>query len=177
MSQKNRTESQNSPYIMPVHEIMHKPGAMRELRLDIEVPEALTNGAASVDAGVELDLDVRLESVHEGILATGDVFADASAECSRCLDPITLPVEVDFQELFAYSLTEPEDFVVLDEQIDLEQVIRDAVVLSLPFQPICNPDCKGLCVDCGVKWAENPEHVHEAAIDSRWNALQNFKEE
>ena len=167
----------NSPYVIGVHDLMHKPGAMRRVDTEFAIPEDLTNSAATVEAGAEVELEARLESVHEGILVTGTLFGDAKAECSRCLDPLTLPIEVDFQELFAYSLTEQDEFAVLDEHIDLEQVIRDAVVLSLSFQPVCSADCLGLCVECGLKLAENPHHVHEAAIDSRWNALQNFKEE
>ena len=177
MARNNSGNLSKSPYLVSVHELMHKPGAMRRLDVLLDVPEEFSNAVATIPQGDELELESRLESVHEGILVTATVFGTAKTECSRCLDPMTLPVEVDFQELFAYSLTEPDDFVVQEEQIDLEQVIRDAVVLSLPFQPICKPDCQGLCVECGVKWAENPEHVHEAAIDSRWSALQNFKEE
>ncbi len=165
----------STAYQIPVHDIMHKAGAMREFKLDIVVPETFGEAVVRVSEGTELDLDVRLESVHEGILATGEVFTGAEGECSRCLDPLTLPVEVDFQELFAYSLTNEDDFVVQDEQIDLEQVIRDAVVLSLPFQPVCSKDCLGLCADCGVKLADNPHHVHEAAIDSRWTALEELR--
>jgi uncharacterized protein len=163
-----------SPYVIAVHDLMHKAGAMREYKLDIVVPEVLGEDFIKVSAGVELDLDVRLESVHEGILATGEVFTDADGECSRCLDPLTVPVEVDFQELFAYSLTNEDEFVVTDEQIDLEQVIRDAVVLSLPFKPVCRKNCLGLCPDCGLKLAENPHHVHEVPVDSRFAALQSF---
>ena len=164
----------NTEFQVAVHDLMHKPGQMRELKLDIVTPEQMGEGIALIPIGAELDLDVRLESVHEGILATGEVFADADGECSRCLDPLTLPVEVDFQELFAYSLTNEDEFVVTDEQIDLEQVIRDAVVLSLPFKPVCRKNCLGLCPDCGLKMAENPHHVHEAPVDSRFAALQSF---
>lgn len=160
-----------------VHDLMHKPGQMRELGLDIKLPQSMGNGAAEVQAGDELGVELRLESVHEGILATGEVFGTAKAECSRCLDPVILPVEVDFQELFAYSLTNEDDFAVTDEKIDLEQVILDAVVLSLPFQPICKKDCLGLCADCGARLADNPGHVHEAAVDPRWNELKKLKED
>ena len=66
---------------------------------------------------------------------------------------------------------------VSDEQIDLEPVIRDAIVLSLPFQPVCSEDCLGLCPDCGLKLAENPDHVHDQRVDSRWTELLKFKEE
>ena len=164
----------NTEYAISVRDLMHKPGQMREYKLDIVTPEDMGEGIAKVAKGVELDLDVRLESVHEGILATGDVFVDAEAQCSRCLDPLTVPIEVDFQELFAYSLTNEDDSVVEDEQIDLDQVIRDAVVLNLPFHPLCSEDCLGLCAECGVKMADNPHHVHEAPIDSRWSALESF---
>ncbi|MFM6978080.1 MAG: YceD family protein [Micrococcales bacterium] len=166
-----------SVYTVNVHDLMHKAGQMRVHRLELDLPEAMGNGIAAIPVGEEMDVDLRLESVHEGILATGEVFSEAKAECSRCLDPVTIPVEVDFQELFAYSLTNEDDFAIEDENIDLEQVILDAVVLSLPFQPICKKDCLGLCADCGERLADNPHHVHEAAVDPRWNELKKLKED
>lgn len=166
-----------NPYLINVHDLMHKPGTMRRFDEDIISPEAFGNEDCGVPAGTTLELETRIESVHEGILVTGTAFADGSAVCSRCLDPLSLDVEVDFQELFAYSVDNEDDFAVEDEQINLEQVIRDAVVLSLPFQPVCSKDCLGLCPDCGVKMADNPQHQHEAPIDSRWNALASFKED
>jgi uncharacterized protein len=110
-------------------------------------------------------------------LATGEVFGDAVGECSRCLEPLTVPVEVDFQELFAYSLSSEDEFVVHEEKIDLEQAILDAVVLNLPFKPICSETCLGLCANCGERMADDPHHVHEAEIDSRWSELKKLKED
>lgn len=162
------------PYRVNVHDLMHRPGQMRELELDFEIPSDLGESIVRVNKGTVLELDLRLESVHEGILATVDLFTKASGECSRCLDPLNIPLEVDFQELFAYSFTNEDEFVVQDEQIDLEQAIRDAVVLSLPYHPLCSTDCLGLCPECGVKLADNPQHAHEKAIDSRWSALEGF---
>ena len=165
-----------SPFSISVRDLINKPGQMREHTLDVPLAEPFTNSVVAVSAGSNIEVDVRLESVHEGILATGDAFAEAKAECSRCLEPLTLPVEVDFQELFAYSVTDEEELAVIDESIDLEQVIRDEVVLSLPFQPVCNESCLGLCAECGVKLAENPQHRHEAAVDPRWKALEKLKD-
>jgi uncharacterized protein len=88
-----------------------------------------------------------------------------------------MPIKVDIQELFAYSLEVEDDLLVQDEQIDLEQVIVDSVVLNLPFTPICSEDCLGLCPECGVKMIENPDHAHEAPIDSRWSELKKFSKE
>jgi uncharacterized protein len=160
-----------------VHDLINKPGTMREKQLDVVIDEPMANFAIGIAAGSTIEIDARFESVHEGILVTGDAFATASGECSRCLDPIDSAVEVEFQELFAYSGTSEDDFVVENEIIDLDQVIRDAVVLSLPFQPVCSSDCKGLCATCGAKLADDPQHAHEAPVDPRWNALSNLKED
>ena len=165
-----------SPYLLPVHDLMHKAGTLRRIDIAFPAPEALDNSVASIPVGGQIEITGRLESVHEGILVTANVQSEAISECSRCLDPLKLDVDVEFQELFAYSLTDEDDLVISDEQIDLEQVVRDAVVLSLPFQPICSNDCEGLCVDCGMKMADDPQHVHEAPVDPRWNALKNLME-
>ena len=163
--------------LIAVHDLIKKPGTMREKQLDVVIDEPMANFAIGIPAGSTIEIDARFESVHEGILVTGDAFATASGECSRCLDPIDSAVEVEFQELFAYSGTSEDDFVVENESIDLDQVIRDAVVLSLPFQPVCSAGCKGLCVTCGAKLNEDPQHAHEAPVDPRWNALTNLKED
>jgi uncharacterized protein len=169
--------SSQSVYELSVHDLMHKPGHMREYKLDLTIPTQLGNAVTAIKAGDVIDLDLRLESVHEGILATGEVFGDAEGECSRCLEPLTVPVEVDFQELFAYSLTNEDDFVVQEEKINLEQAILDAVVLNLPFKPICSETCLGLCANCGERMADDPHHVHETEIDPRWSELKKLKED
>ncbi|MFM6963203.1 MAG: YceD family protein [Micrococcales bacterium] len=166
-----------SAFAVNVHDLMHKPGQMREIELDIRLSASMGNGATEIPAGDLVELDLRLESVHEGILATAEVFAEAKAECSRCLEHVTHEVEVDFQELFTYSYVSEDEPVVVDESIDLEQAVLDAVVLNLPLQPICSEDCLGLCPDCGVRLSDDPTHQHEAKIDSRWNELKNLKED
>lgn len=166
-----------SNFVVPVNDLTRRPGQMNELELDIELAIPMGQGAATVPAGEIIELNLRLESVHDGILATGEVDSTALADCSRCLEPLKLAVEVDFQELFAYSLEQEDDFLVQDEKIDLEQAITDAVVLSLPFKPVCSEDCLGLCSECGVKLAEDPEHVHQAQNDSRWSELESFRKE
>ena len=163
--------------LISVHDLINKPGMMREKQVDVVIDEPMANFAIGIPAGSTIEIDARFESVHEGILVTGDAFATASGECSRCLDPIDSAVEVEFQELFAYSGTSEDDFVVENESIDLDQVIRDAVVLSLPFQPVCSAGCKGLCVTCGANLNDDPQHAHEAPVDPRWNALTNLKED
>lgn len=161
-------------YLIPVHELVRHPGEMRELKTNIPNTSDMGNGILAVPSGQEINLELRLESVHEGILATGDVTTMAKGSCSRCLDPINLPVKVDFQELFAYSGQSDEELLVHDNQIDMEQVLIDSVVLSLPFQPVCSEDCPGLCVDCGEKLDDGQNHQHETPVDPRWSALEDL---
>ena len=161
-------------FLVPVHEIMKRPGQMRELELDIELAEPMGTAVVAVPKGTSVEIELRLESVYEGILATGEVFCDAEAQCSRCLEDMKLEVEVDFQELFAYSVQSDDELMVDGEQIDLTQVVTDSVVLSLPFQPVCTKDCPGLCAECGFRMVQDPGHQHENAVDSRFSALEDF---
>ena len=173
-----RVESQivsASPYVVNVRDLVHRPGEMRERVLDFAVPEKLGEGAAAVAEGQNIHIDLRLEGLHDGVLASGDVDTVARAECVRCLDPVQIEVEVEFQELFAYSPDEAFDYVVRDDQLDLEPVVRDAVVLSLPFQPVCRPDCSGLDPVTGERLPDGFEREVEEARDPRWAALEGLR--
>lgn len=163
-----------SPYVVNVRDLVHRPGEMRERELDFDAPERLGEGAASVEAGEPIHVDLRLEGLHDGILVTAEVDTVARGECGRCLDPVELDVRVDFQELFAYSPDEAFDYVVRDDQLDLEPVVRDAVVLSLPFQPVCRPDCPGLDPVTGERLPDGYERPADQQIDPRWAALEGF---
>jgi len=165
-----------SPYLIPVHELVHRPGSLRERALDFPAPEQLGQGAAVVREGEPLAIELRLEGLHEGVLASGHVSTTAEGECVRCLDPLELEVEVDFQELFAYVPDEAYDFAVQDDRVDLEPVVRDAVVLALPFQPVCRPDCPGLDPATGERRAVPPAE-DPAPTDPRWAALEGFRPE
>ncbi|WP_460774374.1 YceD family protein [Microbacterium sp. GXF7504] len=144
---------------------------MRETERDIVLTERWGEGLVAVDEGSTVELDARLESVHEGILVSGEAHAEYSGECGRCLTEIAEPVEVEFQELFAYPGKEANDFEVQDDHVDLETLVRDAIVLSLPFQPVCRPDCPGLDPVTGERLADNTAPEPEQPLDPRWAAL------
>lgn len=165
-----------SPYAVAVFDLMHRPGEMREKTLEVVESAGYGNAVIGVKPGTTVRIDARLESLHDGVLVSGDVQTVAEGECVRCLVEVILPVEVEFQELFAYSLDEAFDYTVQEDHVDLEPVVRDAVVLSLPFQPVCQEDCLGLCSQCGVRLLDNPGHEHEAPVDPRWAALAGLSE-
>jgi uncharacterized protein len=180
-----------SPYVLDTHELGRRPGSMRKLSRTVPAPDDLGTEVIGVPAGSDLELDLRLESVMEGVLVSGTARGLATGECVRCLDDVEREVDVDFQELYNYpdsrssthhghrgkaaeAEEDDEDTYELEgELLDLEPVIRDAVVLALPFQPVCTEDCPGLCSECGARLADDPEHHHED-VDPRWAALQNL---
>ena len=116
--------------------------------------------------------------MSEGVLVTGTVSAPTAGDCARCLTPITGDVEIDLTELFAYpdsateASTEADEIGhVVDDTIDLEQLVIDAIGLVLPFAPVCEEDCAGLCQQCGVRLADAEPGHHHDLIDPRWAKL------
>ncbi len=154
-----------------------QPGAAREETRTIPAPDPLSVELAGVPAGSELTVTTRLEAVHEGVLVTGTATGPVTGECARCLEPLTSSVEASFQELYHYEPSpeeDDEDELLLDgDLLDLEPVLRDAVVLALPLSPLCSDDCAGLCVKCGVRLADaGPGHQHDDEVLPEWEALR-----
>ncbi|MET8691055.1 YceD family protein [Streptomyces bauhiniae] len=187
MASNARLDHRN-PLVIDTHELGRRPGAMQRLTREVDAPRDLgIEGVVGVPEGAPLELDLRLESVMEGVLVTGTARASAKGECVRCLEPVGLELEADFQEMFSYPdaddrgrvIAEPGDDAEDDEDrqyiedglIDLEPLLRDAVVLALPMQPVCQDDCQGLCSECGARLTDDPDHHHDAT-DIRWAALQ-----
>ena len=172
-----------NPLVLDVRTLQRRPGSMVTVTRRVPAPADLGVAMARVPEGSPIDLDLRLESVLEGVLVSGTADLQISAECSRCLEPFDWREEFDLTELFRYpptdahgSIVEEEDEsedplpVLQDDLIDLAPVLRDAVVLDLPLAPLCREDCLGLCPDCGVRLEDDPQHVHETS-DPRWAAL------
>ncbi len=183
------TAEKTSPLVLDTHELGRRPGSMRTVRATVPAPADL--GAAStavigIPEGSELELDLRLEAVMEGVLVSGTVTGHAVGECVRCLEEVREDVTVELAELFAYperakaaqesgdDLEDAEDVYDLDGDLaDIEPALRDSVVTALPFSPVCRPDCPGLCSECGARLADDPGHAHELA-DPRWSALESM---
>lgn len=168
----------SNPFLLNTHDLPRRAGEMKEYELDIQLDSPIGLDVIAVPVGI-LELDLRLESVSEGVLATGEFEVIAKGECIRCLDPIEIELNRNFQELYAYSPNSDnpeeleEDQLLMDGEImNLELPIRDAIVLALPINPVCDDGCQGLCPECGVKWAQLPDdHAHEV-VDARWAQLQ-----
>ncbi len=171
-----------SPLVLDTRELGRRAGSMKTYKFVAPAPTDLGLALIAVPAGSEVEFDIRLESVVDGVLVSGTALVSVEGECSRCLEPIAFDMEVDLQELFEYPATDAKGRLVqkpeaddelpkLDgDLLDLEPVLRDAVVLAFPLSPLCNKDCRGLCSECGVNLNDNPDHKHET-VDPRWAEL------
>jgi uncharacterized protein len=169
------------PLVVDTTKLPRQPGASRALKRVVPAPADLGVELISVPEGSDLELDLSLTSVSEGVYVRGRVRGSLAGECARCLDEISDSIEVPFAELYAYEDSTTEETTDADEVgrmqgdlIDLEPAVRDAVVLTLPTNPVCRPDCPGLCPECGVHLDDLPAgHSHEVG-DPRWAALRNL---
>ncbi|MGI5213635.1 YceD family protein [Plantactinospora sp. CA-290183] len=173
-----------SPLVLDTRDLPRRPGVLRTVTRTIPAPADLGVELIGVPEGADLSLDLRLESVSEGVLVSGTVTGPIEGECGRCLRPITDSLVVTIQELYAYERSTTDETTDEDEVgriqgdlIDLEPVLRDAVVLALPTNPVCREDCPGLCPECGVHWDELPaDHSHQQ-VDPRWAGLSQLTRE
>lgn len=163
-----------SPFVVDTRELGRRPGSMRELRREVAAPPGWGLELVRVPPGSSVELDLRLESVVEGVLVSAELHAPLAAECGRCLEPVAQRLDVPVAELFVYEppADDDDEIPVLDgDFVDLEPVLRDAVVLALPLNPVCAQDCAGLCARCGLRLAELPaDHAHDD-LDPRWDKL------
>lgn len=178
-----------NPFILNTHDLPRRAGEMKEYQLDIPAHVRIGVPLIAVPEGDLVELDLRLEAVTQGVLASADIYAIAHGECIRCLDPVEVVIDRKIQELYRYEPTnekgrkkrrDDEDVDLEGEEelqmegdlMDLEIPVIDAIILTLPVNPLCSDECLGLCPDCGEKWENLPEgHAHEV-IDARWSGLE-----
>jgi uncharacterized protein len=160
------------------------PGVARTLTRTVPAPEHVGVEMARIPAGSDLDLEVQLEGVAEGVLVTASATGALAGECARCLEPFTAQLKVGFQELFVSDSSAEQDAAADSDEsyrldgsglLNLEPALRDAIVLELPLAPLCEEACQGLCVECGVRLADaEPGHGHEQH-GAMWAALKDFR--
>jgi uncharacterized protein len=160
--------------LVDVRDLVRAPGSSRPLQVS-EPIEGLTAGLASVPDERPVDADLLMESVVEGILVTGPVSGVMRLQCARCLKTFEHEFQVRVQELFSEGVSPDDDQYPLAEgHVDLEPMMRDAILLSAPFAPLCRPDCKGLCPRCGGD-RNLGECTCGPEVDPRWGPLIDLK--
>jgi len=173
-------------FLLSIHELPRRSGEYRDYRLTRILDRSFGLDMIAIPAHHEIDLTLTATSVDEGILVRGRVRAKAMGECARCLAPVEMDIDQGFDELYEYEskaaalsdedVETDEILMVVEETVDLAIPVRDAVILALPVNPLCEEDCPGLCSICGVPWRElDGDHRHEER-DPRWRALEGLSE-
>ena len=111
----------------------------------------------------------------EGVYLSGTLHSTLVGQCVRCLEPATTPISMQVDDLFYYPPhTAPEGEYAIGEDgfIDLAPLVRELAVLETPIQPVCRPDCQGLCIECGQNLNEGDCGCESDPIDPRLSALQ-----
>lgn len=158
------------PLVVGVAELLRRSGSTRPEHLEAVLDGLQVSGSA-VAEGAPVRLDLTLQSLNEGVVATGAVRAPWTGECRRCLQPVERELEAEVMEVFEDEPVEGETRKLDHDRIDLEPVAREAVLLELPLAPLCREDCAGLCVECGAD-RNAGDCGHAAAVkDDRWAAL------
>ncbi|MBW3536725.1 MAG: DUF177 domain-containing protein [Actinobacteria bacterium] len=175
------------PLVVDVGRLLRDPGIrLHEQRATPLVALGVLGSVVPADSDVAVD--VVIEAMDDrSLVATGEVRAPWTAECSRCLRPIVGSVTAPVRELFESPSASggeereatPDDqeiYPLLGDQVDLEPLARDAVLLALPQAPLCAEDCAGLCPVCGADRNEGDCGCDTTVRDERWAALDALKD-
>jgi uncharacterized protein len=156
-----------------VRDLVEQPGSSRTHRVDRAVT-GLRLELAGVPEDAPIRGDLLLESVVEGILVSGPLAGRLALSCARCLGAFEGEFHLEVRELFAAGARpEDDEYPLLPEgSLDLEPMVRDAVLLAAPFAPLCREDCLGLCERCGGDRNQDECTCAPAVADPRWSALE-----
>ncbi len=171
-----------SPWVIDTRALglthQHGPGLSHPLEITAPAPADVVVGDLAIAPEHTVQVAGLLEAVSEGVMVSGTAHGTAAGSCARCLRDISMDIDTEFRELYAYpdsltAETTDADEVprIHDDMIDLEPLVHDELVLAMPTIALCSPDCQGLCPDCGeLLESVGPDHRHET-IDPRWAAL------
>ncbi|HEY9557115.1 MAG TPA: DUF177 domain-containing protein [Acidimicrobiales bacterium] len=170
------TSTTRSPLRIGITELRRRPGTQREVEVSVSVPD-LAITTARVPEGAEVHVEAVVEAVEGGITAVGRVEAPWEGECRRCLELVTGSLDVELHEVFEPNPTDGETYPIEGDEVDLEPVVRDALLLHLPLAPLCREDCAGPAPETfptSVE-GEGDDDEGERPPDPRWAALDELK--
>lgn len=134
-------------------------------------------------------IEGRIERKASEYILRGKITAGAQVDCDRCLKAVDVPVEQNFEVAYVpqseYASSETAELhaedmdqsVFSENSIDLDELVREQIMLSMPLRALCNEECKGLCPVCGADRNVEDCGCESKEIDPRWAALAALKED
>ena len=149
-------------------ELLRQPGAVKVVQVtvpgsDLEIDHRALAG--------DIVVDLELEALNDGIVVRGLVSAQWKAPCRRCLADLAGCTQARIDELYQVEIIDEEAYPIVDGQLDLAPMARQAALLELDDERLCREACAGLCPQCGVDRNVGSCACDSEVIDHRWAAL------
>ena len=164
-----------NPLLVNVAELTRQPGSAKVLKVSVDAAHFEFDDARV--SAVEVPIDLRLESVNGGISVEGRAEIGWTDQCSRCLRPVVGVSGAEVHELYQQTVTDPDAYPIVGEQLDLTAMVREVLLLELPSLALCSKDCAGLCPSCGADLADGPCGCAPVEKSSPWAALDALRDQ
>jgi uncharacterized protein len=170
--------------VVDVADLRRRAGTRRPIRRTAVLGGLAVNDVAVVE-GSEVEVEAVIESISDQVVVDGTVRADWVGSCRRCLEEVRGRVETEVREVFEPRPVEGETYALAGETLDLEPMVRDAVLLNLPLAPLCDVACRGPDPANPVRVGDDEadadaggaggEGGGEGGGDPRWAALRELR--
>lgn len=197
MTQHSNHYPDQSPWAIPVAQVGSRPGQSFEIDQTFPAPSGIGDEFFGVAEGSDIEVNARFDSIVDGLIFSGTATARTTGECGRCLTDIDRDQTISLSTFMPYDAdptqtvtpgSKHEEVIVAGEEesaethplsaggnfADIETLLRDGFTQEIPMTPLCKPDCRGLCPQCGLNLNDNPDHVH-TVTDIRLSALEELK--
>jgi uncharacterized protein len=161
------------PLVVNAVELLRRPGSTKDIDVVVAAEDFEFNDPRIDDVPVHVRL--HLEALSDGIAVTGVATAQWHGDCRRCLAPVRESADIEIDELYQLTVTDPDAFPIDADQLMLLPMVRENILVVVPQFLLCRPDCKGLCPQCGADLNEGECSCEAPIADDRWAALEDLK--
>jgi uncharacterized protein len=161
------------PLIVNVVELLRWPGTTKDIAVSIDATD-FDFGDDRID-DVPIAVAAHLESLSNGVSASGTAAVQWTGGCRRCLRSVTQNMVVEVSELYQQLPDDPDAYLIENDQINLLPMMRENILLAIPIGPLCQDDCPGFCPDCGLDLSEATCSCEKSDSDPRWSVLDQLK--
>lgn len=161
------------PLVVNAVELLRRPGSTKDIDVVVASDDFEFNDSRIDDQPVQVRL--HLEALSDGIAVSGVATAHWHGECKRCLAPVYESADIEIDEMYQVTVTDPDAFPIDADQLMLLPMVRENILIAVPQFLLCSPDCKGLCPQCGADLNVGQCSCEAPVTDDRWAALEDLK--
>lgn len=161
------------PLVVNAVELLRRPGSTKDIDVVVSSEDFEFNDSRIDDQPVHVRL--HLEALSDGIAVSGVATGHWHGECKRCLSSVHESADIEIDELYQVTVTDPDAFPIDADQLMLLPMVRENILIAVPQFLLCRPDCKGLCPQCGVDLNVGTCSCEAPGTDDRWAVLEDLK--